>query len=181
MLRDRSKSSGRALDQLHQHGAAVLPALLVIFMAGNLAAIGLELDLREALAPLRDRRFIFVVLVWNCQLCPSYAGLLAWAIPMAQPYAIGLELIGLAPAASFLPMAVRKAGGDLAYAAAFLLIGGAGTVLLMPSGTAPDPLEKLGLRHGNGCRRVLGSTHDVTHVLRHGCVGHRMVRLEEYQ
>lgn len=120
------------MDQLHHHAAAMLPVSLVIFMAGNLAAIGLELDLREALAPLRDRRFILVVLVWNCLLCPSFAWLLARVIPMAQPYAIGLELIGLAPAAPFLPMAVRKAGGDLAYAAAFLLIGAAGTVLLMP-------------------------------------------------
>ena len=70
---------------------AALPALLIIFMAGNLAAIGLELDFREALAPLRNRRFILVVLVWNCLLCPGFAWLLAWVIPMAPPYAIGLD------------------------------------------------------------------------------------------
>jgi hypothetical protein len=71
---DRSKSSGHALDQLHHQAAAVLPALLMIFMAGNLAAIGLDLDLREALAPLRDRRFLLVVLVWNCLLSPVSRG-----------------------------------------------------------------------------------------------------------
>ena len=60
------------MDQLHHHAAAVLPALLIIFMGGNLAVIGLELDPREALMPVRDRRFILVVLVWNCLLCPSF-------------------------------------------------------------------------------------------------------------
>jgi BASS family bile acid:Na+ symporter len=120
------------VDQLHHHATVALPALLGVFMAGNLAALGIELDLRKALAPLRDTRFMLIVLAWNCLLCPGFAWLLVWVIPIEQPYAIGLQLIGLAPAAPFLPMAVRKAGGDLAYAAAFLLIGAAGTVLLMP-------------------------------------------------
>jgi BASS family bile acid:Na+ symporter len=120
------------LDLLHHYAAIALPAFLVVFMAGNLAAIGLELDFREAFAPLRNRRFILVVLAWNWLLCPGFAWLLAAIIPMAEPYAIGLQLIGLAPAAPFLPMAVRRAGGDLAYAAAFMLIGAAGTVLFMP-------------------------------------------------
>ena len=41
-------------------------------------------------------------------------------------------LIALAPAAPFLPMMVRRAGGDLAYTAAFMLIAAVGTVLVMP-------------------------------------------------
>lgn len=129
------------LDQLHHYAAATLSAFLVVFMAGNLAAIGLELDFRDALAPLRDSRFILVVLVLNWVLCPAFAWFLGWIIPMEQPYSIGLQLIGLAPAAPFLPMAVRRAGGDLAYAAAFLLIGAIGTVLFMPLAlrlVAPD-------------------------------------------
>ena len=46
---------------------------------------------------------------------PELRGLFAWAIPIARPYAIGLELIGSARSP-----------------AAFLQIGAAGTVLLMP-------------------------------------------------
>jgi predicted Na+-dependent transporter len=120
------------LDQLHDFAAVALPALIFVFMAGNLVSIGLELNLRTALAPLRNRRFVLVVLAWNWLLCPGFAWLLAWAIPMAQPYAIGLQLIGMVPAAPFLPMMVRRAGGDLAYAAAFMLIATIGTVGFIP-------------------------------------------------
>lgn len=120
------------MDQIHTYAATLLPVFLILFMAGNLMAIGLELDVREALAPLRDRRFILIVLAWNWLLCPGLAWFLAWAVPMAKPYAIGLQLIGMAPAAPFLPMMVRKAGGDLAYAAAFMLIAAVGTVIFMP-------------------------------------------------
>jgi predicted Na+-dependent transporter len=120
------------LDQLQHCATVLLPALLVIFMAGNLTAVGLELDVRATLAPLRDRRFVLVALACNCLLCPAAAWLIARIFPMAPAYAIGLQLIGLAPAAPFLPMAVRRAGGELAYAAAFMLIGAVGTVILMP-------------------------------------------------
>jgi BASS family bile acid:Na+ symporter len=53
-------------------------------------------------------------------------------LPMAEPYALGLVLIGLAPSAPFLPMMVRRADGDLAYAACFMLIAAVGTVIFMP-------------------------------------------------
>jgi BASS family bile acid:Na+ symporter len=42
--------------------------------------------------------------------------------------------MALAPAAPFLPMMVRRAGGDLAYTAAFMLVAAVGTVLMMPLG-----------------------------------------------
>jgi BASS family bile acid:Na+ symporter len=120
------------LELLRHYAAASLPVFIVLFMAGNLAAIGLELDVRTALAPLRNRRFVLIVLVWDWLLCPGFAWLLARTVPMAEPYALGLLLIGMAPAAPFLPMMVRRAGGDLAYTAAFMLIAAIGTVIFMP-------------------------------------------------
>jgi BASS family bile acid:Na+ symporter len=120
------------MAQVHEWARAALPVLLVIFMVGNLAAIGLDLDFRSAIAPLRNVRFIAVVMVWDWFLCPGFAWLLARLVPMAEPYAIGLVLIGLAPAAPFLPMMVRRAGGDMAYTAAFMLIAAVGTVIFMP-------------------------------------------------
>ena len=68
----------------------------------------------------------------DCLFCPAFAWLISRLLPLAPPYATGLLLIGLAPAAPFLPMMVRRAGGDLAYAAAFMLIAALVTVLLMP-------------------------------------------------
>jgi BASS family bile acid:Na+ symporter len=120
------------MSSLLQVAAAALPAFIVAFMVANLAAIGLELEIRAAMAPLRDLRFVVLVLILDCITGPGFAVALAWIMPMAEPYALGLVLIGLAPAAPFLPMMVRRAGGDLAYAAGFMLISAVATVVFMP-------------------------------------------------
>jgi predicted Na+-dependent transporter len=128
---DRSlKDTG--VGQLHSFAAAALPVCIIAFMVGNLAAIGLELEFRAALAPLHNLRFVIVVMALDWVLGPAFAWALARVVPMAEPYALGLDLIGLAPAAPFLPMMVRRAGGDLAYAACFMLVAAVGTVIFMP-------------------------------------------------
>lgn len=120
------------MSWLLSFAAAALPFCILAFMVGNLAAIGLELDFRAALAPLGNLRFVVVVMLLDWVLGPGFAWALARTMPMAEPYALGLDLIGLAPAAPFLPMMVRRAGGDLAYAACFMLIAAVGTVIFMP-------------------------------------------------
>ncbi|HZX84282.1 MAG TPA: hypothetical protein VFF19_11995 [Reyranella sp.] len=107
---------------------------VVLFMVGNLLAIGLETDVAAAVAPLRDLRFLAAVIAVDWLFGPALAIAIVRALPMAEPYAVGLLLISLAPAAPFLPMMVRKAGGDLAYTAAFMLVAAVGTVILMPLG-----------------------------------------------
>jgi BASS family bile acid:Na+ symporter len=111
---------------------AVLKASVIAFMIGNLLAIGLETDVKAALAPLKDLRFVVTTTVLGCLISPAFAWLILRLLPVAPPYATGLLLIGLAPAAPFLPMMVRRASGDLAYTGAFMLIAAVGTVLLMP-------------------------------------------------
>ena len=111
---------------------AVLKVSVIVFMIGNLLAVGLETNLRAALAPLRDLRFVAMATLLDCLFCPALAWLLSWLLPVAPSYATGLLLIGLTPAAPFLPMMVRRAGGDLAYTAAFMVIAAIATVLLMP-------------------------------------------------
>jgi predicted Na+-dependent transporter len=120
------------MSDILQIAGAVLKVSVVAFMVGNLLAIGLETDLKAALAPLRDVRFVVTATLLDWLLCPAFAWLITRLLPIALPYATGLLLIGLAPAAPFLPMMVRRAGGDLAYTAAFMLIAAVGTVLLMP-------------------------------------------------
>lgn len=112
--------------------AKLLPVVVIIFMIANLASIGLEVDPSRIKAPLLDRGFLARVLLWNWVLCPVIAIGLALIVPMARPYALGLELIGLAPAAPFLPIMVRRVAGDMSYAAAFMLTATVGTVILMP-------------------------------------------------
>ena len=114
----------------------LLPVLLkitvIIFMAGNLLELGLRLDLRKAMAGLRDARFVTLSVLWAFVLCPALAYALGVVLPLTEPYAMGLLLLGLAPCAPFLPAMVDKAHGDVNYAASFMLLASAGTVLYMP-------------------------------------------------
>jgi len=110
----------------------LLKITVVIFMAGNLLELGLRLDLKAALRGMRDVRFVTLSLVWAFVLCPAIAWGLTRVIPLSAPYAMGLILLGLTPCAPLLPMVADKARGDLNYAATFMLLAAAGTVLMMP-------------------------------------------------
>jgi BASS family bile acid:Na+ symporter len=118
---------------LHAAEIAIRPSV-ILFMVGNLLAIGLETDGRAALAPLRDAHFLVIVMIVDWLFAPALAIVIVRALPMAEPYAVGLLLMSLAPAAPFLPMMVRRAAGDLSYTAAFMLIAALGTVMMMPLG-----------------------------------------------
>ena len=110
----------------------VLKILIVLFMVGNMAGMGAQLAVAEALAALRNVRFVTMAVVWSWVLCPSFAYLLVKIIPMEQPYTIGLTLLGMTPCAPFMPMMVRKARGDLGYTGALMLLAAIGTVAFMP-------------------------------------------------
>lgn len=104
----------------------------VIFMVGNLLEVGLRLNVAEAFAALRNVRFLATSLLWCFVLGPALAVLLTKIIPLTEPYAIGLVVLGVAPCSPALPPMVKKAGGSLAYMSAFMLIAYVGTVALMP-------------------------------------------------
>jgi BASS family bile acid:Na+ symporter len=106
--------------------------VVVIFTVGNLAAMGLELDVREAIKAVRNARFVAMIFVWSWVVGPAFAYLVTKVLPLAEPYAIGLLLAGPAPCAPFYPVVVRKAKGDVAFAAALLLLTAVGTVVMMP-------------------------------------------------
>jgi bile acid:Na+ symporter, BASS family len=114
----------------------LLPVLLkvtvVIFMAGNLLELGLRIDLDRGMAGLRDGRFVSYSLLWAFVLCPALAYAIGVLLPLTEPYAMGLFLLGLAPCAPLLPAMADKARGDVNYAASFMLLASAGTVIYMP-------------------------------------------------
>lgn len=105
---------------------------VIIFTVGNLAAMGLELNVREAIKALRNAKFVGLIFVWSWVVGPALAYLFTKILPLAEPYAIGLLLASPAPCAPFYPLVVRKARGDVAFAAALLLLTAVGTVVLMP-------------------------------------------------
>jgi BASS family bile acid:Na+ symporter len=110
----------------------IFSLVVVIFTVANLAAMGLELDLREAIKALRNVRFVALVFVWSWVVGPAFALLLTTVLPLSEPYAMGLLLISPAACAPFYPLVVRQAKGDVAFAAALLLLTAVGTVVMMP-------------------------------------------------
>ena len=91
----------------------VLNISVVIFTVANLAAIGLELNLRESLRTLRSARAIALILVWGWVVGPALAWLITRILPLMEAHAAGLLLISLAPTAPFFPLVVRRARGDM--------------------------------------------------------------------
>jgi bile acid:Na+ symporter, BASS family len=106
----------------------ITSAILIVLYALEL---GLMLSLRTALSNLRNVRFTGLFLIWGYLLCPGLAYLLTKIIPLEQPYAIGMILVGLAPCSAFLPGMVKKARGDSSCAESSMLALVL-TVLYMP-------------------------------------------------
>jgi bile acid:Na+ symporter, BASS family len=110
----------------------LLGVSIAVFMAGSLLEMGLKLDLKRASHALRDVRFVVTAMVWSFAIGPALAMLLAKGLPLAEPYALGLILLGLAPCAPFVPLLAEKAGADLNYVAAYLLLAALGTLIVLP-------------------------------------------------
>ena len=113
----------------------LLGITLVAFMVGSLLEVGLRLRIGEALAALHNVQFVALSLIWAFALCPLLALLLSRLIPLSEPYAIGLVLLGMTPCAPFFPTFAEKAGGDFGYVAAFMMLAVIGTIVFMPVAT----------------------------------------------
>jgi BASS family bile acid:Na+ symporter len=120
--------SERMVDLLEK----LLGGTIAVFMAGSLQEMGLKLDLKQASHALRDLYFMVTALFWSFVIGPAFAILLASWLPLAGPYALGLILLGLAPCAPFVPLLAEKAGADLNYIAAYLLLAALGTLIILP-------------------------------------------------
>lgn len=112
--------------------AILLKITVMIFMAGSLLELGLRVNLKGALGGLRDVRFVTRSLLWAFVLCPALAYALTLIFPLTPSFAMGLILLSLAPCAPLLPMLADKARADLNYAATFMLLASAVTVVYMP-------------------------------------------------
>ena len=106
--------------------------VVVVFTVSNLAAMGLELNLRDTLRTLRSARAIGLILLWGWVVGPALAWLITRLIPLMEAHANGLLLISLAPTAPFFPLMVRRARGDMSFAGALMMLTTLGTVLFLP-------------------------------------------------
>jgi len=103
-------------------------------MVGNLSAMGLQLDLADAIKPIKDARFVVTTIFVGFVFGPAFAYLITRLVSMERPYAIGLLLLSLAPSAPFLPLVVKIARGDLPATAGLMLLASVGTIVAMPLG-----------------------------------------------
>jgi BASS family bile acid:Na+ symporter len=115
-----------------QFAELALGPLLIVFMAGSLLGLGLDLRARDALAALWDARFAGWTLAWGWLLGPACAWAIVHLVPMAPGYGAGLMLLSLAPAAPFVPALAIRAGGDVGHVGAVMLLTAVGTVVVMP-------------------------------------------------
>jgi BASS family bile acid:Na+ symporter len=110
----------------------VFNIVVVIFTVSNIAALGLEVNLRDAMKFLRSAHAIGLILLWGWVVGPALAWLITQLIPVTEAHAAGLLLISLAPTAPFFPLMVSKARGDMSFAGAFMLVTTIGVVLFLP-------------------------------------------------
>jgi BASS family bile acid:Na+ symporter len=123
---------GNTMDSIAQ---SLLGITLIIFMVGSLLEVGLRLRPGEAFGAICNPTFLSLSVLWGFVLCPALAVALTRIVPFSEPYALGMIFLGMTPCAPFFPAMAEKAGGDLAYAAAFLIVAVAGTVIFMPVAT----------------------------------------------
>lgn len=142
------------MDEYQALLALAVRISLVAFMVGSLLDMGLELRLRDALACLGDRRFLLRAVLFGFVTGPVLAWAIGRVLVLDPSYATGLMLVGLTPCAPFLPAMVRRAKGDMRYAAAMMLVAAFGTVVMLPA-AAPIVAEGLSVDAWTVARPIL--------------------------
>ena len=120
------------MGEIMQFLEAAFTPLVFIFTVTNLFYMGLQVEIDGVLVGLKNKKAIALIFVWGWVLGPALVYLIAWILPLDEPYVIGLLLSSLAPVTAFLPLVVEKARGDMNFAAALVPLVMVGTVILMP-------------------------------------------------
>ena len=110
----------------------ILKIAVLVFIAGTLFRLGLEIDFGSALRGLGDGIFILNAAFFGFVVGPLLAILVSRVVPLEEPYAIGLLILSLCPCAPNLPSTVVKAKGDASHGLAMLIVGVAGTMIALP-------------------------------------------------
>ena len=120
------------MSEIMQFLEVIFKPLVLAFSVSNMFYMGLQVKMPEVIAQVKNKKTLALILVWGWVLGPALAYLIAWVLPLAKPYVIGLLLYSLAPCAPFVPLMVGKARGDVSFAAALIPIVAVATVVFMP-------------------------------------------------
>jgi predicted Na+-dependent transporter len=105
---------------------------LNLFLITSMLAMGMSLTVKQILEPLRNLRLVVLILIGNFVLVPALALLLTVILPMGQPQATALILLGACSGAPFLPKLAQMAKGDLATSVGLMVLLMVVTVFYAP-------------------------------------------------
>jgi BASS family bile acid:Na+ symporter len=110
----------------------IFSPVTLLFTVSNMAVMGLQARMPEVVAVFKNKKTLALIFVWGWVVGPALGYLIAWALPLAEPFVIVVILASLAPCTPFLQPMVEKARGDVSFAGAFVPLVAAGTVVFMP-------------------------------------------------
>jgi len=95
---------------------------LNLFVITSMLAMGMSLTVKQIIDPLRNVRMVVLVLLGNFLLVPALAWGLTAVLPMGQPQATALILVGACAGAPFLPKLAQMAKGSLALSVGLMVL-----------------------------------------------------------
>jgi len=102
------------------------------FILSMLLDTGLSLTVQQLWEPLRNFRLILLSLLANFILVPLFVYGLLHTIPFSEPFKIGFTILAVAAGPPVLPKLAQLVNGNLAYAAALMMLMMGLTAIYMP-------------------------------------------------
>ena len=112
--------------------SGLLDVAVPVFALTSMLSVGFSYTVQQILGPLRNTRGVIRALVANFVLVPLLAYAVTHVLSLDRPLEIGLILIATAAGAPSLIQLTQAAEGDLALAAALLVLLLPVTVIYMP-------------------------------------------------
>lgn len=105
---------------------------IYFFVVTSIAAMGLNLTIREILDPWKKKWLLTISLITNFVIIPLFALVILNLIPLDSDLATGLIIVAAAAGAPSLPKAMDIIGGNVAYAVGLTIVLVLVTIFYMP-------------------------------------------------
>ena len=84
------------MSEIMQFFEATFKPLVLVFTVANLATVGLRARMPEVVAVVKNMKVLALIFVWGWVLGPALGLLIAWILPLAEPYVICVLIASLA-------------------------------------------------------------------------------------
>ena len=105
---------------------------IYFFVVTSIAAMGLNLTVKEILDPWKKKWLLSISLITNFVVIPLFTLLILYVIPLDTDLATGLIIVAAAAGAPSLPKAMDIIGGNVAYAIGLTIVLILVTIFYMP-------------------------------------------------